>query len=53
MDIVGDANTARFGDPFETHCNIHPITKDIIVFDNTKFDPLDVRYINIGWAMSR
>ena len=55
MNIVGDADTARFSDPFETHCNINPITKDIIVFDNyitdvnadAKFDPLDVRYINI------
>ena len=55
MSIVGNADTARFCDPFETHCNIHPITKDIVVFDDNitdvnadaKLDPLDLRYIDI------
>src|SRR5712671_5054328 len=53
--IVGNANTTRLCDTFETHCNIDTITKDIIVFDdditdvnaNAKFDPLDLRYIGI------
>jgi hypothetical protein len=55
VNIVGDANTTRFCDPFETHCNIDPITKDIIVFDDNitdvnadaKFDPLVLRHIDI------
>ena len=55
MSIVGNANTTRFCDPFETHCNIDAITKDIVVFDDNitdvnadaKFDPLDLRYIDI------
>ena len=55
MSIVGNTNTTRFCDPFETHCNIDPITKDIVVFDdnitdvnaNAKLDPLDLRYIDV------
>src|ERR1700692_2806909 len=55
MCIVGNADTARFCDPFETHCNIDPITKDIIVFDDdiadvnadAKFDPFYLRHIDI------
>ena len=60
MSIVGNTNTTRFCDPFETHCNIDPITKDIVVFDDditdvnadAKFDPLGLRYIDIvfGYA---
>ena len=55
MSIVGNANAARFCDPFETHRNIDPITKDIVLFDDNitdmnadaKFDPLDLRHIDI------
>ena len=55
MSIVGNANPARLCDPFETHCNIDPITKDIILFDDditdvnadAKFDPLVLRHIDI------
>src|SRR6266566_5122928 len=55
VSVVGNADTARFCDPFETDCNIDPITKDIIVFDDditnvnadAKFDPLDLRHIDI------
>ena len=53
--IVGNANAAGFCDLFETHRNIHPVTKDIVFFDNNitdvnanaKFDPLDLRHIDI------
>src|SRR5713226_7750563 len=55
MCIVRNADTARFCDPFEAHCNIDPITKDSIVFNDdssdvnadAKFDPLDLRHIDI------
>ena len=55
MSIVGNANPARLRDPFETHCNIDPVTKDIVVFDDNitdvnadaKFDPLVLRHIGI------
>ena len=56
MNIVGDANTTRFRDSFETHCNIDAITKDIVVVldDNitdvnadSKFDPLVLGHIDI------
>src|SRR5207247_1665198 len=55
VSIVGNANTTRLSDPFETYCNIDPITKDIIVCDDTitdvnadaKFDPLVLRHIGI------
>src|SRR5450755_5166212 len=55
MCIVGNADTARLCDPFETHCNIDPITIDVIFVDdnitdvdaNAKLDPLDLRYIDI------
>ena len=55
MSIVRNADTARLCDPFETHRNIDPVTKDIIVFDNNitdvnadaKFDPLVLRHIGI------
>ena len=55
MSIVGNANTTRFCDPFEAHCNIDPITKEVIVIDDNitdvnadaKFDPLVLRYIDI------
>ena len=55
MGIVGNANPTRLRDPFETHCNIDTITKDIIVCDDnitevnadTKFDPLALRHIGI------
>src|SRR5207302_7673306 len=40
---------------FEAHCNIDAVTKDIIIFDDNitdvnadaKFDPLDLRYVDI------
>ena len=55
MSIVGNANPTRLCDPFETHCNIDTITKDIIVCDDNitdvnadaKFDPLVLRHIGI------
>jgi hypothetical protein len=55
MSIIGNANPTRLGDPFETHCNIDPITKDIIVcYDNitdvnadAELDPLVLRHIGI------
>ena len=55
MSIVGNANPTRLCDPFETHCNIDPITKDIVVFDDNitdvnadaKLDPLVLRHIGI------
>jgi hypothetical protein len=53
--VIRDADAARLCDPFETHCNIDPITKDIIVCDDNitdvnadaKFDPLVLRHIGI------
>ena len=55
VSIVGNANPTRFCDPFETHCNIDPITKDIIICDDNitdmnadaKFDPFVLRHIGI------
>jgi hypothetical protein len=55
VSIVGNANPTRLCDPFETHCNIDTITKDIIVCDDNitevnadaKFDPLVLRHIGI------
>src|SRR5712664_780418 len=55
MSIVGNANPTRFCDPFETHRNIDPVTKDIVLFDDditdvnadAIFDPLDLRHIGI------
>ena len=55
VSVVGNADTARFCDPFETHRNIDPITEDIVLFDDNitdmnadaKFDPLDLRHIDI------
>src|SRR5229473_1431043 len=55
VSIVGNTDAARFCDPFETHCNIDPITKDIIVCDDNitdvnadaKFDPFVLRHIGI------
>src|SRR5258708_6004781 len=55
MCIIGNADTARFCDPFETHRNIDPITKDIIVFNDdiadvnadAKFDPFDLQHCDI------
>ena len=55
VSIVGNANAARFCDLFETHRNIDPVTKDIVLFDNNitdvnadaKFDPLVLRHIDI------
>ena len=53
--VVRDADTARLCDPFETHCNIDPVTKDIVLFDNNitdvnadaEFDPLVLRHVDI------
>ena len=55
MSIVGNADAAWFCDPFKTHRNIDPVTKDIIVCDDNitdvnadaKFDPLVLRHIGI------
>src|SRR5260221_448794 len=55
LSIVGNANPTRLCDTFETHCNIDPITKDIIVCDDNitdvnadaKFDQLVLRYVDI------
>ena len=57
MSIIGNANPTRLCDPFETHCNIDPITKDIIVCDDNitdvnadaKFNPLVLRHIGIAF----
>ena len=53
--VVRNADTARLCDPFETHCNIDPVTKDIVLFDNNitdvnadaEFDPLVLRHVDI------
>jgi hypothetical protein len=58
MGIVGDADTARFRDPFETYRNIDPITKDIVLFDDNitdmntdaKLDPPDMRHVGISFG---
>jgi hypothetical protein len=55
VSIVGNANPTRLCDPFETHCNIDPVTKDIIVCNDNitdvnadaKFDPLVLRDVDI------
>jgi len=55
VNIVGNANPTRFCDAFETHRNIDPVTKDVVLLDNnitnmntdTKFDPLVLRDIGI------
>jgi hypothetical protein len=55
VSIVGNANPTRLCDPFETHCNIDPITKDIIVCDDNitdvnadaKLDPFILWHIRI------
>ncbi len=41
--VVRNADTARFCDPFETHCNIDPVTKDIVIFDNNIADVNNAR----------
>jgi len=53
--VVRDADTARLCNPFETHCNIDPVTKDIVLFDNditdvnadAELDPLVLRHVDI------
>ena len=53
--VVRDADTAGLCNPFETHCNIDPVTKDIVVFDNNitdvnadaEFDLLVLRHVDI------
>src|SRR5437016_4263535 len=53
--VVRNADTARLCDPFETHCNVDPITKDIVLFDNditdvnadAEFDPLVLRHVDV------
>jgi hypothetical protein len=58
VGIVGNADPTRLCDPFETHCNIDTITKDIIVCDDNitevnadaKFDPLVLRHIGISFC---
>ena len=53
--VVRDADTAGLCNPFETHRNIDPVTKDIVFFDNNitdvnadaEFDPLVLRHVDI------
>src|SRR5207245_10340840 len=55
--VIRDADTARLCNSLETHCNIDPITKDIIVCDDNitdvnadaKFNPLVLRHIGISF----
>ena len=55
MSIVRDADAAWLCNPFKTHRNIDPVTKDIIVCDDNitdvnadaKFDPLLLRHVGI------
>jgi hypothetical protein len=55
VSIVGNANPTRLCDPFETHRNIDPVTKDIVAFDDNianvnadaKFDPFVLQDIGI------
>jgi hypothetical protein len=55
MSIVRNVDAAWFCDPFETHRNIDPVTKDIVLFDDyitdvnadAKFDPFVLRHIGI------
>jgi len=57
VSIIGNANSTRLCDSFETHRNIDPVTKDIIVCDDNiadvnadaKFDPLVLRHIGIAF----
>jgi hypothetical protein len=53
--VVRNADTAGLSDPFETHRNIDPVTKDIVLFDNditdvnadAELDPLVLRHVDI------
>ena len=53
--VVRNADTARLCDPFETHGNIDPVAKDIVLFDNditdvnadAEFDPRVLRHVDI------
>src|SRR6476619_1651606 len=53
--VIRNSDTARLCNPFETHRNIDPITKDIVLFDNNitdvnadaKFDQLILRHTGI------
>jgi hypothetical protein len=53
--VIRDADTARVCNPLETHCNIDPVTKDIVLFDNditdvnadAELDPLVLRHVDI------
>ena len=53
--VVRDADTAGLCNPFETHRNIDPVTKDIVFFDNNitdvnadaEFDTLVLRHVDI------
>jgi hypothetical protein len=55
VNIVGNADTTGYCDPFETYRNIDPVTKDIVLFDNyitdvnadAELDPLVLRHIDI------
>ena len=38
MSIIGNADATRFCDPLETHRNVDPVTKDIVLFDNNIAD---------------
>jgi hypothetical protein len=58
MSIIGNADATWLCEPFQTHRNIDPITKDIVLFDNdvtdvdadAKFDPLGLRHIDIPFG---
>jgi len=53
--VIRDADTARLCNPLETHCNIDPVTKDIVLVDNditdvnadAELDPLVLRRVDI------
>src|SRR6476660_8910939 len=55
IGVLRNANPTRLRDAFETHRNIDPVTKDIVLFDNNitdvnadaKFDPLVLRHVDI------
>ena len=54
VSVVGDANTTRLGETFETHSNIDAVAEDIIVCNDditdvnsdAKFDPFVLRHVN-------
>ena len=55
IGVVGDADAARLGNAFQTRCDIHTVTEDIVVVDDDvpdvdadpQFDPLILRHRGI------